>query len=732
LRRPLPRRHLCLAVVFLAAWILPPFWGIATLETVNIQDDIFASDLWNDRLPARAAIGASIRRGDDPTWMPGIYTGFPSLAQIEYATLYPSNLVLFTLLSPYTAIAWAQLLPLFVAGLGMFVLASELGLPLESRLFASGAFALSGFLIVHFRQLNMVDAAAWLPFLLAATERIAARRPGRAPFWLAVVWSLELLAGHTQVAYYGGLLVGGFFLLRRWQLRREIALRELPRDSVVALAVPIALGTLVAAAQLLPAAELTRLTYRQGGLSFANAAQYAVSPLSFSTFFAPDLFGDARNDSFALSGLFWEQYGYLGIVPALCAVVAIVVRRRDAHVRTLAAIGIVGFLLMVGRNTPLYALAFEIVPGMAYFRFPSRFLVFCEIAIALLAGYGLAALLEAAPARSRKALAALLLTITAGDLWFHQMRQVPQVESRRWLAPFGTEQALRAMQKSSPEPWRYYTLDPAVVHGQIFHAARGWSGDLTPYLQLRTLLQPSFNLLFGLESPDGYSNLVPRHYEAVWGSEKKRGISSARSLATGKLDAGLAAALRSFNVRYILSIAPIESPALRLAEQTPEGVSIYELDGWLRRAFVVGEVVRADDDDRAVAAMSSPAFAPDRRAVVVGPEVTLPSGSEASKAVEITRRTNTAVVVRAKLAKPGLLVLSEGYYPGWRARVDGVEVPVHRVNVMMRGVVLEAGDHEIVFRFASATIRAGLAISLAAIVVLAVVRRRLRIEATPA
>jgi hypothetical protein len=724
LRHPAIRRELLLAAVFLAAWIVPPFWKIVTLQTVNVQDDIFASDLWNDRLPTRAFVGASLRRGEAPTWMPGIYTGFPSLAQVECGALYPSNVALFTLLPPYVAIAWAQILPLAIAGFGMFLLASELGLALEARLFAAGVFALSGFLVIHFRQLNMVDAASWLPLLLAATERIAVRRAGRAPLALAVLWALEILAGHPQISYYAALLLGAYFGVRRWQLRREIPPGRFLRDAASSLALPLVLGTLVAGAQLLPASELARLTYREGGLAFEAATQFPVSPLSFSTFFAPSLFGDARTDSFALSGLYWEQYAYLGIAAPLFSIVAIVVSRREPHVRLWAAIGLVGFVLALGRNTPLFGLAFRFIPGMNYFRFPSRFLLFTEIAVALLASVGLAATLQAVPVRARRAVAASVLALTAADLWFHQARQVPQVEWDRWLGPFGTERTLRAARDASSQPWRYYTVGAQVIHGGLYHAAHGYGGDLTPFLQARTMLQPSFNLLFGLEAPDGYSNLVPRYYEAVWGSEKKPGIVGAKPLETRALAPELANVLRLFNVRFVLSVVRLDSEALRHVETTPEGVEIYELDGWLPRAFVVGDVDRSDDDATAIAALTSPSFTPASRAIVSG-ALTLPPGAEGSSAVRITRRSSTEMAVHASLTKPGLLVVSEGYYPGWRAAVDGSDAPIHRVNLMMRGVVLEAGEHDVVFRFRSATIATGTAISLAALAALVLLRRRL-------
>jgi Bacterial membrane protein YfhO len=729
LDRDLSRRELRLAIAFLAVWILVPFWGIATLRTVNVQDDIFASDLWNDRLPARAFVGASLRGGQSPAWMPGIYTGFPSLAQIEVGALYPSNVALFSLLPPYAAIAWAQILPLALAGIGTFLLAAELGMSIEGRLLAAGAFCLSGFLIAHLRQLNMVDSAAWVPLLMLAVERIATGRAGRAPLLLAVAWTFQLLAGHPQVSYYTGLVLAVYFLVRLFQAERENpALSRLRGARIARCAVPLVLGTLVAAAQLLPTIQLSRLTYREGGVGYAGAAEYAVSPLSAWTFFVPGLFGDARTDSFRLSGLFWEQYGYVGLLPALLVVVALVVRRRSPHVRLLAAIAAASYLLVLGKNTPFFRWAFELVPGMDYFRFPTRFLLFVDLALALLAGFGLAACAEAAGRGWRRfLLAAAVLAVTAVDLWVHQMGQVPQVEMARWLAPIDTERILSAARREHPEPWRYYTLDAFLVHGQVYHGAHGWSGDLTPYLRLRALLQPSFNLLFGLDTPDGYANLVPRYYEAVWGSEKKPGIVTPRHLETGELEPGLANALRLFNVRYLLSVAPLRSPLLRGVAQSAEGVEVYELADPLPRAFVVGATIAAASDEEAVARLTSSSFDPERQAVVTDASLSLPPDAGPSRGVKVVRHRNTEVTLHARLEKPGLLVLSEGYYPGWRVTVDATPARLLRVNVMMRGVVVPAGDHTIVFRFRSPAIRAGLLISVAAAIALVVLRRRLRV-----
>ncbi len=64
---------------------------------------------------------------------------------------------------------------------------------------------------------------------------------------------------------------------------------------------------------------------------------------------------------------------------------------------------------------------------------------------------------------------------------------------------------------------------------------------------------------------------------------------------------------------------------------------------------------------------------------------------------------------------PALLVLSDTYYPGWRAFVDGGEQPLVRGDLLFRVVPVPAGQHQVIFRFEPTSIRLGLAISLAAL-----------------
>ena len=68
----------------------------------------------------------------------------------------------------------------------------------------------------------------------------------------------------------------------------------------------------------------------------------------------------------------------------------------------------------------------------------------------------------------------------------------------------------------------------------------------------------------------------------------------------------------------------------------------------------------------------------------------------------------SSVHVDVDASRPALLVLSQAWFPGWSATVDGHDVPVVRVDGMVQGVPVPAGAHEVVLRYQSASLRQAL------------------------
>ena len=142
-------------------------------------------------------------------------------------------------------------------------------------------------------------------------------------------------------------------------------------------------------------------------------------------------------------------------------------------------------------------------------------------------------------------------------------------------------------------------------------------------------------------------------------------------------------------------------------------VKIYENLDNLPRAFVVHEAHIAPDDHETIAVMHHPGFDP-QRAVVLSEEPALkPETSHGIDAVEIVAYDPERVVLTVDAASNGYLVLTDTYYPGWEAEIDGQNVPIHRANLTSRAIAVPAGRHDVVLSYRPRTFFIGTAISLA-------------------
>jgi uncharacterized membrane protein YfhO len=77
----------------------------------------------------------------------------------------------------------------------------------------------------------------------------------------------------------------------------------------------------------------------------------------------------------------------------------------------------------------------------------------------------------------------------------------------------------------------------------------------------------------------------------------------------------------------------------------------------------------------------------------------------AVESVEIIHRENDEIRLRVTAASRAMVVMSEIWDPGWTATVDGEKARVYRADFMFRGVVVDAGEHEIVLRFPATTVQ---------------------------
>jgi hypothetical protein len=157
------------------------------------------------------------------------------------------------------------------------------------------------------------------------------------------------------------------------------------------------------------------------------------------------------------------------------------------------------------------------------------------------------------------------------------------------------------------------------------------------------------------------------------------------------------------------------SDEVRLAEAaaTPL-VSLFEVRRGVGPAWVAGSLRRLPDEAHLADVLRSPTrLGVDARREALATEedargVALPPGSRSSPA-DLARAAGGRLVVRA--AGPGLLVVGEGYDPGFSARVDGLPSRLLRVNGDRMGVVLEDGTHRVVLTHHARGLVAGLVLA---------------------
>lgn len=730
----LSKKPTLLALVILTLAVLIPYWKLALMQGFIITDDIFTSDMMNASYPYRHFLGNVLQSGYAPSWITLIYGGFPLIALSEAGACYPLNLVLFGLLPPHIALNVVILLTLMTAAICMYFYVREIGGNFVAGLIGGAAFAFSGYLVSHIKHLSNLNAACWLPLGLWLIERAFQRKEPGYLWLIAIVFGLQHLSGHTQIAYYSGVVYIVYYLVRYKHYRREMVREKLPATSIFknrfscVFLGGLLVGSSLGAVQLLPTYELVSLSQRSGGVTYDYAANYAYDPKNIFTFFYPYINGDIGAATYSGNSIFWEDYGYVGISMMAFALYAAFRLWKNPYVKAFSMMALVSFFLVLGPNTPLYEAVFHLVPGMKYFRFPTRFLLVTDFSLIVLGCIGVTQIMErlkmsSAPVQEKKSRPELFsnfgvvaFVVVVADLWYFQLRQNPIVDADRWLSrpkTVGLMQSRTLEASLDDRVYRIFVVGGNESHKRAFARARGWQGDLQPYVDQREFLQTSSNVLYGLFTPDGYANFIPNYLVEIWGDQNRGGLVYETATVRENTFYPTPAFWKLMNmycVRFILSLWPINHEGELKDLGKTKDVFVYENPHAFPVAYLVQGVKRVQNIEEAKRVLISSDFDPGKEAILFeSPRAHLADSVRGR--VKVIHYNPNSVEFQVSSNSEALLVFSDSYYPGWRAEVDERETPVFQANVTQRAVAVPAGDHSVKFAFRSRPITYGFWIS---------------------
>src|SRR6185295_9707105 len=88
--------------------------------------------------------------------------------------------------------------------------------------------------------------------------------------------------------------------------------------------------------------------------------------------------------------------------------------------------------------------------------------------------------------------------------------------------------------------------------------------------------------------------------------------------------------------------------------------------------------------------------------------------------IEVVEKRINGYELRVQSDAPAVIVVSQMYYPGWKAVVDGAATQVYPVDVALTGIIVPAGAHDVRLFFQPMSFRIGLLVSLASLGVMCV------------
>jgi hypothetical protein len=391
-RRTLERADLA-ALALLVASLVALFWKALFTSAMFFYRDVF-----NYSYPHARFIHEVCRQGYLPYWNPYLNYGEPVLANPNFLFFYPSTLFLILLPIDF-AYKLHYVVHLALAGTGTYLLARRWQQSRTAAFFAGFIFAFSGPVLSLGNFYNHVAAAAWIPWALLSTDRALESRSRRPWIFLTLVFALQFLAAEpfTLIATFG--LSLAYALFRAGSLHRPLAAGNV--RTVAGFILVGGLTLALSAVQLLPSLDLLGHSRRgTEGLPFNETTSWSFHPLFLLEFVSPGFFGSAfEAPSLWTLVLNCRNIPYfpslfVGFVPLFFALVGWA-QGRDRR-RVFAAVSTLTLLVLsFGRFTPVFALAYLLVPPLALVRFPVKLLVPALLFVALLAGWGLDTLRQA-------------------------------------------------------------------------------------------------------------------------------------------------------------------------------------------------------------------------------------------------------------------------------------------------------------------------------------------------
>ena len=676
---------LSVVIIFFARLFFPP--------SIFVTPDYGRSDFLHFNIPVRMAMADSLKSGHIPFWVNGLGQGFPLLDEGQIGFFYLPNLVLFGLLPFWLAFNLGYVVTFALAALGTYMLARSLSLSKTASYLAAITYAFSPILILRLHHYNFEQTAALFPWALYFINNFFNTKKLQWMLLLALTLSQQVFAGFQQITLYTFIaaISLAFFRVNKQTISKT---KKASLLFTVFAFVLISLG--MASVQLNQTYNLTQTADRLNAKPSEILTDFPYNPKNVLTILNPYILGNAKDSTYPLWqkgvwGIFWENNTYFGITQLVLILALLVIFRKNIpkqyskYVYFFIIFGLIGLLLSLGKFAPLHPIF--TIPPFSFFRVPSRFLIYLFTSASIISAIALDSLTKSGNKKIRQILIFAIIVATTSDIFISWYNYPAIGKVNNWLKPPEAskyiEPGARIMTIKQYSPWN-----------EIFYK-KGWAGQEQNYLFLLNFLGQNSSYIYGQHNALTYAGMQPKRSAITEGIATQVVTAETGEQQLSKSASNL---LNLLSADYITSDRELANPKLELVKQITEdstSVYLYKNSQAQPHTFAVGGYVVGKSVNEITDILGHDDFEPTKT-TILEKDIQFESASNwdtKKNTVAITRYDQNNVTLRASLSNDSIIVLTDSYYPGWKAKIDNEEAELLPANINSRAIVVPQGEH---------------------------------------
>lgn len=699
-------------------------------------DSFFWEDFAEQYFPWQSFAAREFASGILPFWNPFTFSGMPFLADLQTGFFYPLNrLTVLFLDSNGNLSVWGLqfivILHYIIAQIAMYHLARYWKTSQIGSVIAAVSYGFSFPIVLHGIHPMMVYHFAWFPLIVMFFLQGIKDGNTRSALFAGLILGFTMLAGHPQTTLY---IIFFLFALALWYLISNIKQKVEPIKHIQLISaglIAVIIGAGIFAIQLLPSQELAGLAQRND-YTYEQASEGSLMYGQIFSSVVPKLYGymdGSGNPELPFFGgpyyFYWDTGYYFGIAALILAIFGFITRIKERKTVFLLAISGFSLLYALGDNFFIWSIFYNL-PLFGTFRFPARIIFILVFAFSIVAGFGFDSIFKNIGKISKLIIATsfpLLISLLATAGILGSLTGVPD-ESSSFVQSNGVTALVFTILAFIPLFLLIRGNTKVLALGSIIiilafidlNIAGSSFNSSTKNPADQYKLHPELKKMLTPNQPNEIFRTAMRLYNPSYmAMSRNQGLVDEIMLIEGynplilqrvrPLVATTDAMHSLYNVKYEIAINENNQPYFR------------ERESYMPRAWVVHDAI-VTDTSKIAELMKNPEI--DYSKTVILEEeynMNLINNDDLSSSAECIQYSNNSMKFKVDAKADGFLVVSEIWYPAWKAYINGTEAKIFAANYCFRAVPIKKGNHIVEMKYESSSFSTGSIITIISLIV---------------